>query len=460
MTGTGMARTVERVPLDLCVESPHQQRDDMGDIDALARNIEVNGQLTPIIVLEDGGRYQVVTGHRRIAALKSLGRGEADALVYSGWDDPEVARVLNAENACRKDFTTAERERGIQEMMTLGVGWEEAAASSGEDPERTRAYARGAKRASLSLKATGRQASFRRLEVVGEYDALEDGRAVEEALAASDDWEARVILRRAMNAQLAEERADKLEKSGAWTCLDKSELPEGAVSVPDGSCGHERLVALVRPLEWGDGVSVTWWCADPSHAAPQREMEAWERGAEEIEGQMDAGLAELSAHSAEWVRGLLGRGLDPSSTRRLVRSCTGMFKRQYQTWFDGAWADEMAALFPDTGNCGTTFSRLLIMVAFPVERAASSLRFGCCGYVYMTGFRIAKTLAQHRIGDVEDWGGLDYADGAREISELIGALCEAGYVLGEAEAALSDVLGELCDLADSVDDGDEIETVD
>ena len=41
-----------------------------------------SGQQTPIIVIETGGRYLVIDGHKRIAALQQLGRDTVEAVVW------------------------------------------------------------------------------------------------------------------------------------------------------------------------------------------------------------------------------------------------------------------------------------------------------------------------------------------------------------------------------------------
>ncbi|MCU7585833.1 ParB/RepB/Spo0J family partition protein [Adlercreutzia muris] len=76
-----------KIPLSQCVESSYQNRKELGDVSGLARSIEVNGQITPLIAVADGEAYQLVAGHRRTAAMKSLGLEEADAYVMDGWDD-------------------------------------------------------------------------------------------------------------------------------------------------------------------------------------------------------------------------------------------------------------------------------------------------------------------------------------------------------------------------------------
>lgn len=60
-------------------------------------------------MVADGEAYQLVGGHRRTAAMRSLGLEEADAYVMDGWDDARIAQILNAENNHRKELTEAER---------------------------------------------------------------------------------------------------------------------------------------------------------------------------------------------------------------------------------------------------------------------------------------------------------------------------------------------------------------
>lgn len=50
-----------RIPLSQCVESSYQNRKELGDVSGLARSIEVNGQITPLIVVADGEAYVSAT---------------------------------------------------------------------------------------------------------------------------------------------------------------------------------------------------------------------------------------------------------------------------------------------------------------------------------------------------------------------------------------------------------------
>lgn len=80
-----------KILLSQCIESKHQNRIGLGDVSGLARSIEVNGQITPLIVVADGETYQIVAWHRRVAAMRKIGLEEADAYVMAGWEDARIA---------------------------------------------------------------------------------------------------------------------------------------------------------------------------------------------------------------------------------------------------------------------------------------------------------------------------------------------------------------------------------
>jgi ParB family chromosome partitioning protein len=84
------------------------------------------GQQTPIIVIETGGRYLVIDGHKRIAALEQLGRDTVEAVV---WEMSE-AEALVLERTLRMTEPESALEQGwlLQEMESrLGCSIEELA---------------------------------------------------------------------------------------------------------------------------------------------------------------------------------------------------------------------------------------------------------------------------------------------------------------------------------------------
>lgn len=104
---------------NLRVRHPARQR-------RLIASLAESGQQTPIIVIETGGRYLVIDGHKRIAALQQLGRDTVEAVV---WEMSE-AEALVLERSLRMSEPETALEQGwlLEEMESrLGCSIEELA---------------------------------------------------------------------------------------------------------------------------------------------------------------------------------------------------------------------------------------------------------------------------------------------------------------------------------------------
>lgn len=84
------------------IELGERHRQDMGDIDSLARSIVEVGLLHPVVVTPE---LKLIAGQRRLEAVKQLGWEEIPVTVI---DLEEVIRGEWAENAERKAFTPSE----------------------------------------------------------------------------------------------------------------------------------------------------------------------------------------------------------------------------------------------------------------------------------------------------------------------------------------------------------------
>ena len=247
-----------KIPLSRCVESSYQNRKELGDVSGLARSVEVNGQITPLIVVAGGEAYQLVAGHRRTAAMRSLGLEEADAYVMDGWDDARIAQILNAENNHRKELTEAERGRGIQTMLSLGVPVADAAVSADIPEGRAESYVRGTK----VVPVDAVNLDFEAVALMGDYDDVltDDVGAV---LSKKSYWDRQAVCRKARARVAAEVEAARLESLGVKV-VDQKVLGDGCHGC-NGECGHPGLVAVVKPQAWGEGADVTFYCDDESH---------------------------------------------------------------------------------------------------------------------------------------------------------------------------------------------------
>lgn len=316
-----------KIPISQCIESKHQNRKDLGDVSGLARSIEVNGQITPIIVVGDGEAYQIVAGHRRVAAMNRIGLEEADAYVMAGWDDARIAQVLNAENNHRKELTEAERGQGIQTMLSLGVPVADAAVSADVDEEKAEAYVRGSKL--VPVEAVN--LDFEAVALIGEYDDVLTEDDVVAVFSKSSQWDRRAVCRKARARSAAEAETARLESLGVKV-VERKALGEGHHAC-GGECGHPGLVAVVKPCEWGEKADVTYYCDDKSHG--------YQPTPEEIEAseaflKRRADLAAMSEHITEFAKGAYPK-FPAKGQAKLRQWAHEMFEAHYECEPDDAW---------------------------------------------------------------------------------------------------------------------------
>lgn len=92
------------------------------DFATLVESIRENGQILPVLVRphpDKNGRYQLAFGHRRVAALRQIGR-KAKAFVRDLTDDELVVAQGN-ENLERKDLSFIERALFAFRLEELGM---------------------------------------------------------------------------------------------------------------------------------------------------------------------------------------------------------------------------------------------------------------------------------------------------------------------------------------------------
>ncbi len=113
---------ITELELDRIVPNPDQPRKDLGDsgkIDELARSIQQEGLIQPIIVRKKLNNYEIVVGERRWRACKSVGLDKIPAIVRDINDHHLMLQSL-IENLHRKDLTSTEREDAVYELWKSG----------------------------------------------------------------------------------------------------------------------------------------------------------------------------------------------------------------------------------------------------------------------------------------------------------------------------------------------------
>src|SRR6266508_281169 len=107
------------IPVDLIDPAEDNFRGPVGDISELAELIKAQGLLQAITVTpKPDGRYKVVFGHRRLAAVMSLGLPEIEAKVRE-YTDAERLAVMLAENLGREDLPPLQEARAYEAMLEL-----------------------------------------------------------------------------------------------------------------------------------------------------------------------------------------------------------------------------------------------------------------------------------------------------------------------------------------------------
>lgn len=103
--------------------SPLNPRDGVGEesiIDEMAASLRSQGLLQPLLVVPHPGRegdYEVLIGHRRLAAAKRLGWSSLGCKIAEEMPDSEKLSIMLVENTQRSDLTPVEEGKGYQGLL-------------------------------------------------------------------------------------------------------------------------------------------------------------------------------------------------------------------------------------------------------------------------------------------------------------------------------------------------------
>lgn len=105
------------IRLDRLVAGPNA-RGDLGDVSELAASLRALGQLDPIQVCPTtGGRYEVIEGHRRLAAARLAGLGHLHALVRARPTAAERLITQVSIHTHRRGFDPIADARALEALM-------------------------------------------------------------------------------------------------------------------------------------------------------------------------------------------------------------------------------------------------------------------------------------------------------------------------------------------------------
>lgn len=278
---------------------PSQQnpREDFGDIGALARSIEATGgePLNPPVVVADGNVYRIVDGERRYRALSSIyGEDrEVSALVAESMDEAnELVAMLATDD--KRQLTEAERARGVQQMLVLGIDEQRI--------ERASRATAGQIRAARKLRGrinAGVQVTLKQLEAASAFDEEKD---VEAVLAAGDGWAGKAdSIRRRIERE--EAKAEDYDAFGDAGIPVVKEQPEGFVYKDWANCG--LAAEKLEKKEFAAGTVAVWKGSYWDLYGPQDGSDAEpEKTEEEIRAEQEAAREEAALN--DLYRSLIG----------------------------------------------------------------------------------------------------------------------------------------------------------
>jgi ParB family chromosome partitioning protein len=112
-------------PVEISVElidpSPNNPRSDLGDLKEMAESIRQVGVLQPLQVRPNGDRFDLIYGHRRLAAAKLAERATVPVFLAPEADEAADHTRRLVENLHREDLTPLDEARAYQQLLGLGV---------------------------------------------------------------------------------------------------------------------------------------------------------------------------------------------------------------------------------------------------------------------------------------------------------------------------------------------------
>ena len=127
--------TGAHLPISKIDPNPLQPRTvfDAGRMQELARSIEANGIIQPLIVRRKGDRYELIAGERRFRAAKIAGLEEVPAIIQD-YADNRLLEIALVENIQREDLNPIETAQALERLAReMSLSHEDIASRTGKD---------------------------------------------------------------------------------------------------------------------------------------------------------------------------------------------------------------------------------------------------------------------------------------------------------------------------------------
>lgn len=417
---------LRRIPLEDVYpdEANPRSKESMGDIAALADSFALNAvnpgePVNPIVVVADGGIYRIVDGERRYRAMRSLKKTDCMAVVCEGMDEANAMLAMLATDD-KERLTDAERSRGVQQMLLLGVDPEQVEKAG----RMAKGSARRVRRAMAMVDDAAEDMSLDRLVAISEFEG--DPEAVARLENCSEqEW------RRVRDDMMREREAEALEESlrGAAASAglavsddppdgmrydgranDPERVREMAAELPAGSVGS------ISATRWG-GVWLEMYVPESSDSEAEREAAERSRRRDELDDAAMAGAQRRAEWFARRVEaGTYGSG---SVARLLEAEAAKPGKGQYYAREMADWVGDFAEA---AGTEPPRFGWTPWLACYAYQRYARSLGES-------PSIRRDGTVDAKDAGAWLDWLGacVDDGYGPCEADETLKKACVAAF---------------------------------
>ncbi|TAK88842.1 ParB/RepB/Spo0J family partition protein [Patescibacteria group bacterium] len=117
-SAANLGEAVQLIKVEQIDPNPHQPRTqfDQAELEALASSIKEHGVLQPLVVSQDGDRYQLIAGERRLRASKLAGQATAPVIVRSFGEQQKLELAL-IENVQRANLNPLEAAVAYKKLM-------------------------------------------------------------------------------------------------------------------------------------------------------------------------------------------------------------------------------------------------------------------------------------------------------------------------------------------------------
>lgn len=123
------------VPVESISANPYQPRSSMDEdqLRSLAESIRENGLIQPLIVQQDGERYRLIAGHRRLEAAKLAAMESVPVVVRAETPNDNILLLALVENLQRADLSPLDEAAAYRELnRRFGMSTEEIAQRTGK----------------------------------------------------------------------------------------------------------------------------------------------------------------------------------------------------------------------------------------------------------------------------------------------------------------------------------------